>query len=276
MNSFFAEFINLLSSTASSLSGPLQFLLAVFMFLYIIFIIYVFIRSFNKTKSPEKSELYKFFDDSTDTLSELSSSFCLSFEILMEERKREKDNEAREKELSERKKTELDRQIIRLIRNKINSENKESAPSSTSAGHIDKKEKIRPANKKSAGTELYTLDFYSLDAISTYCEEYYQEKILSPMRILINLLPPIGFLGTVIGMMSLFIHEDGVVTASIKSTALGTAMLSTVVALFTYIIFEALILILNKRAAICIKESSDLCFENQNMFLSQQKRGNKK
>jgi biopolymer transport protein ExbB/TolQ len=119
----------------------------------------------------------------------------------------------------------------------------------------EKKKILFEKNKKNED------EFFYKDAIKTYSLNFYESNILEPYSAMVNLLPPLGFLGTVIGMVNLFIHEDGVVNASIKSTSLGTALVSTVAALFFYIVFELFKILLNNKAEKCINTALFSCDE---------------
>ncbi|WP_319780740.1 MotA/TolQ/ExbB proton channel family protein [Maridesulfovibrio sp.] len=95
--------------------------------------------------------------------------------------------------------------------------------------------------------------FFLKDAVYQYGQSAYYDEILSKYENLVNLLPPMGFLGTVVGMLLLFIGGDGGVKNSLSSVGMGTALLTTVFALFSYIVFELLKIRLDYLADKCIK-----------------------
>lgn len=101
--------------------------------------------------------------------------------------------------------------------------------------------------------------FFFNDALFSFAINFYNKNIISPYIALVNLLPPLGFLGTVIGMMNLFIHKDGAISSSIKSSSMGTAMLSTIAALLFYIIYDFFRIKMNRDAEECIAKSIYFC-----------------
>lgn len=86
------------------------------------------------------------------------------------------------------------------------------------------------------------------DAVFQYGMSIFEDKMLAPYEALVNLFPPIGFLGTILGMTMLFIDQDGSIKEGLSSAGMGTALLSTIFALVAYVVFESLKMLLQRRA----------------------------
>lgn len=102
-------------------------------------------------------------------------------------------------------------------------------------------------------------DVYITDAAFQYTERFFQEKYLEPVSMTANLLPPIGFIGTIIGMTIHFINETGTINANATAAGIATALYTTLLALvgFTCIEFfkKALYMLAQKR----IDEGLETC-----------------
>jgi hypothetical protein len=100
--------------------------------------------------------------------------------------------------------------------------------------------------------------FFLKDAVFQYGLTTYYEGYLSKYENMVNLLPPMGFLGTVVGLLLLFVDAGGDVKQSLSSVGMGTALLTTIFALSSYIFFETLKPLLNSRAERCVKKAIDV------------------
>ncbi len=81
-------------------------------------------------------------------------------------------------------------------------------------------------------------DVYITDAAAQYTERYFQEKYLEPVSMTANLLPPIGFIGTIVGMTIHFINETGTINANATAAGIATALYTTLLALIGYTCIE--------------------------------------
>ncbi|WP_320172562.1 MotA/TolQ/ExbB proton channel family protein [Maridesulfovibrio sp.] len=93
------------------------------------------------------------------------------------------------------------------------------------------------------------------DAVFQYGLDVFESKILIPYENLVNLFPPLGFLGTIIGMTMLFMDSKGDVKSSLSTAGMGTALFSTIIALVAYLVFESFKMGFQPRAEKCIRRS---------------------
>jgi len=107
-------------------------------------------------------------------------------------------------------------------------------------------------NQDSANCTYTSPQFFYADAVRQFALNEVELQILDPIEGWSNALPPLGFLGTVLGMMTHFFSNGGAVNTQINSSGIATALGSTILALFFYVILEIFSLRIRRRALKCI------------------------
>ena len=91
------------------------------------------------------------------------------------------------------------------------------------------------------------------DASRQYVTNEYESRYADPIGMYANILPPIGFVGTTIGLMVLFVSMH-VANDSLHLSALALALSSSIFALVGYATLEALRIHLYGRLQRCLDE----------------------
>lgn len=95
------------------------------------------------------------------------------------------------------------------------------------------------------------------DAAKQYAMNEYDAGYAQPISMYANLLPPLGFIGTTVGLLVLFVsmHLDN---ATMELGALAGALSSTIFALIGFAILEGLKIQLYRRARVCVDDALGL------------------
>ncbi len=88
-------------------------------------------------------------------------------------------------------------------------------------------------------------DAFIRDAAFQYSERHFEERYLEPISLIANLMPPLGFIGTIIGMVVHFLSNSGSLNSHLTVTGIATALYTTFVGLVCYILLELLLKILS-------------------------------
>lgn len=82
-------------------------------------------------------------------------------------------------------------------------------------------------------------DAFIRDAAFQFSERYFEEKFLEPVSMTANLMPPQGFIGTIIGMVIHFLSNTGTLNSEVTIAGIATALYTTLFALscFTFLEF---------------------------------------
>ena len=72
-------------------------------------------------------------------------------------------------------------------------------------------------------------------------ERYFQEQFLEPISLIANLMPPLGFLGTIIGISVHFLSNAGTLNSNLTVTGIATALYTTFVGLICFTILEVML-----------------------------------
>lgn len=82
-------------------------------------------------------------------------------------------------------------------------------------------------------------DAFIRDAAFQFSERYFGEKFLEPVSMTANLMPPQGFIGTIIGMVIHFLSNSGTLNSEVTIAGIATALYTTLIALscFTFLEF---------------------------------------
>ncbi|PLX93218.1 MAG: hypothetical protein C0621_08125 [Desulfuromonas sp.] len=83
-------------------------------------------------------------------------------------------------------------------------------------------------------------DDFIRDAAFQYSERYFEEKFLDPIGMMANLMPPLGFIGTIIGMVVHFLSNSGTLNSNITVAGIATALYTTFLGLICYTFLEFL------------------------------------
>ena len=81
-------------------------------------------------------------------------------------------------------------------------------------------------------------DGFIRDAAFQYSERYFEERYLEPISLTANLMPSLGFLGTIIGMVIHFLSNTGTLNSNLTVTGIATALYTTFVGLVCYTTLE--------------------------------------
>lgn len=81
-------------------------------------------------------------------------------------------------------------------------------------------------------------DAFIRDAAFQFSERYFEEKFLSPISMMANLMPPLGFIGTIIGMVVHFLSNSGTLKSDLAIAGIATALYTTFIGLVCFTILE--------------------------------------
>ncbi len=110
------------------------------------------------------------------------------------------------------------------------------------AGFFKKTKKHYIEEKENNGDFIKTIppDAFIRDAAFQFSERYFEEKFLEPVSMTANLLPPQGFIGTIIGMVIHFLTNAGTLSSEVTIAGVATALYTTLIALSCYTFLEFL------------------------------------
>ena len=100
--------------------------------------------------------------------------------------------------------------------------------------HYDEEQEKGNVNDK-----IVPPDAFIRDAAFQFSERYFEEKFLEPVSMTANILPPQGFIGTIIGMVIHFLSNSGTLNSEVTIAGIATALYTTLIALscFTFLEF---------------------------------------
>jgi len=81
-------------------------------------------------------------------------------------------------------------------------------------------------------------DAFLRDAAFQFSERYFESKYLEPMSMLAGLMPPLGFIGTIMGMVIHFLSDTGDLKSGITIMGIATALYTTFIGLIFYTFME--------------------------------------
>ncbi len=81
-------------------------------------------------------------------------------------------------------------------------------------------------------------DAFIQDAAFQYSEKFFEERFLNPIAMVANLMPPLGFIGTIIGMVVHFLSSSGALNTHLAVAGIATALYTTFIAMICYTILE--------------------------------------
>lgn len=94
--------------------------------------------------------------------------------------------------------------------------------------------------KNPASEKVIPPDAFIRDAAFQFSERYFEEKFLSPISMMANLMPPLGFIGTIIGMVVHFLSNSGTLKSDLAIAGIATALYTTFIGLVCFTILEFL------------------------------------
>lgn len=83
-------------------------------------------------------------------------------------------------------------------------------------------------------------DAFVRDAAFQFSERYFESKFLEPTSMLASLMPPLGFIGTIMGMVIHFLSNTGGLKSDITTVGIATALYTTFIGLIFYTFLEFL------------------------------------
>ncbi len=105
-------------------------------------------------------------------------------------------------------------------------------------------------------------DEYVRDAAFQYSKRFFEEKYLEPISMTANLLPPLGFIGTIIGMAAHFITSTGGIDTQATASGIAMALYTTLIALAGFTMIEFIKKICYTASQKRIAEGLDAVAEN--------------
>jgi len=109
------------------------------------------------------------------------------------------------------------------------------------AGFFKKSKKYydEEQEKEDSANKVIPPDAFVRDAAFQFSDRYFEEKFLEPISMTANLLPPQGFIGTIIGMVIHFLSNSGTLSSEVTIAGIATALYTTLIALscFTFLEF---------------------------------------
>lgn len=92
--------------------------------------------------------------------------------------------------------------------------------------------------KSNIHSKMVPPDTFIRDAAFQFSERYFESKFLEPLSMLANLMPPLGFIGTILGMVIQFLSNTGDLKSDITIAGIATALYTTFLALILYTFVE--------------------------------------
>ena len=94
---------------------------------------------------------------------------------------------------------------------------------------------------KTAPQKTVPPDGFIRDAAYQYSDRYFSERFLEPISLTANLMPSLGFIGTIIGMVVHFLSNTGSLNSNPTVVGIATALYTTFVGLVCYTILEFMV-----------------------------------
>lgn len=84
-------------------------------------------------------------------------------------------------------------------------------------------------------------DGFIRDAAFQYSERFLEERFLEPISQVANLMPALGFIGTIIGLVVHFLSNTGALNGNLTVAGIATALYTTFIGLLCYTVLELLL-----------------------------------
>jgi biopolymer transport protein ExbB/TolQ len=108
------------------------------------------------------------------------------------------------------------------------------------AGFFAKAKKHYLEEENNLSNKAIPPDAFVRDAAFQFSERYFESKFLEPMSMLASLMPPLGFIGTIMGMVIHFLSNTGGLKSDITIVGIATALYTTFIGLIFYTFLEFL------------------------------------
>lgn len=110
------------------------------------------------------------------------------------------------------------------------------------ASFFEKAKKHYSEEKESSASsnQIVPPDAFIRDASFQFSERYFNEKFLEPISMTANLMPPLGFIGTIMGMVIHFLTNTGTLNSELTIAGIATALYTTFIALICFTFLEFL------------------------------------
>ena len=82
-------------------------------------------------------------------------------------------------------------------------------------------------------------DAFVRDAAFQFSQRYFESKFLDPLTMLASLMPPLGFIGTIMGMVIHFLSSSGDLKGGLTIMGIATALYTTFIGLIMFAIMES-------------------------------------
>lgn len=97
---------------------------------------------------------------------------------------------------------------------------------------------LEEKNSNTGSEKVIPPDDFIRDAAFQHSERYFEEKFLNPIGMMANLMPPLGFIGTIIGMVVHFLSNSGTLKSDLAIAGIATALYTTFIGLVCYTFLE--------------------------------------
>ncbi len=97
---------------------------------------------------------------------------------------------------------------------------------------------IEEQTKGGNADKIIPPDAFIRDAAFQFSERYFEDKFLDPISMMANLMPPMGFIGTIIGMVIHFLSNSGTLNSELTMAGIATALYTTFIALVCFTFLE--------------------------------------
>ncbi len=103
-----------------------------------------------------------------------------------------------------------------------------------------KKHYLQKQEDDQASERTVLPDAFIRDAAFQFSERYFERTFLDPISMIANLMPPLGFIGTIMGMVIHFLSNTGSLNSEITMAGIATALYTTFIGLICYTFLEFL------------------------------------
>jgi flagellar motor component MotA len=108
--------------------------------------------------------------------------------------------------------------------------------------------------------KTYPISFLA-DATRQMVENLFQINYMSKITMMTHLLPPLGFIGTVFGMIMIFMAKADP-NSALNTSGLGAALFTTLCALSAFVVLEMFKIRLNNLSRLRVESGLNAVFEH--------------
>ncbi len=103
-----------------------------------------------------------------------------------------------------------------------------------------KKHYLAEKETEKSSQKIIPPDAFIRDAAFQFSDRYFEENFVDPLSMAANLMPPLGFIGTILGMVIHFLSNTGTLNTDVTIAGIATALYTTLIALICYTFLEFL------------------------------------